>query len=81
MVVRVLLRQLVHDVHAPEPSLAYMLARMDYPEFPVPVGVFRSVAKPTYEELLEAQVEDSISRMGPGNLEKLLHSGDTWVVD
>lgn len=72
---------LVHDVHAPEPSLAYMLARMDYPEFPVPVGVFRSVAKPTYEELLEAQVEDSISRMGPGNLEKLLHSGDTWVVD
>jgi 2-oxoglutarate/2-oxoacid ferredoxin oxidoreductase subunit beta len=72
---------LVHDVHAPEPSLAYILARMDYPEFPVPVGVFRSVAKPTYEELLEAQVEDSISRMGPGNLEKLLHSGDTWVVD
>jgi 2-oxoglutarate ferredoxin oxidoreductase subunit beta len=72
---------LVHDVHAPEPSLAYMLARMDYPDFPVPVGVFRSVAKPTYEELLEAQVEDSISRMGPGSLEKLLHSGDTWVVD
>ena len=72
---------LVHDIHAAEPSLAYMLARMDYPDFPVPVGVFRSVAKPTYEELLEAQVEDSISRMGPGNLEKLLHSGDTWVVD
>jgi 2-oxoglutarate/2-oxoacid ferredoxin oxidoreductase subunit beta len=72
---------LVHDIHSPEPSLAYMLARMDYPDFPVPVGVFRSVAKPTYEELLEAQVEDSITRMGPGSLEKLLHSGDTWVVD
>jgi 2-oxoglutarate/2-oxoacid ferredoxin oxidoreductase subunit beta len=72
---------LVHDVQAPEPNLAYMLARMDYPDFPVPVGVFRSVAKPTYEELLEAQVEDSINRMGPGNLEKLLQSGDTWVVD
>jgi len=72
---------LVHDALAPEPSLAYMLARMDYPDFPIPVGVFRSVAKPTYEELLEAQVEDAIGRMGPGNLEKLLHSGDTWVVD
>jgi 2-oxoglutarate/2-oxoacid ferredoxin oxidoreductase subunit beta len=72
---------LVHDIHSPEPSLAYMLARMDYPDFPVPVGIFRSVAKPTYEELLEAQVEDSITRMGPGSLEKLLHSGDTWVVD
>jgi 2-oxoglutarate/2-oxoacid ferredoxin oxidoreductase subunit beta len=72
---------LVHDTQAPEPNLAYMLARMDYPEFPVPVGVFRSVTKPTYEELLETQVKDSISRMGPGNLEKLLHSGDTWVVE
>jgi 2-oxoglutarate ferredoxin oxidoreductase subunit beta len=72
---------LVHDVHAPEPSLAYVLARMDYPEFPVPVGVFRSVEKPTYEELLEAQVQDSISRMGPGDLERLLNSGDTWVVE
>jgi 2-oxoglutarate ferredoxin oxidoreductase subunit beta len=72
---------LVHDAHAPEPSLAYMLARMDYPEFPVPVGVFRSVAKPCYDELLDAQVEDSIRRMGPGNLEKLLNSGDTWTVE
>lgn len=72
---------LVHDAHAPEPSLAYMLARMDYPEFPVPVGVFRAVAKPSYDELLDAQVEDSIRRLGPGNLEKLLNSGDTWVVE
>jgi 2-oxoglutarate ferredoxin oxidoreductase subunit beta len=72
---------LVHDAHAADSNLAYMLARMDYPDFPVPVGVFRSVAKPTYDELLEAQVQDSISRMGPGNLEKLLNSGDTWIVD
>jgi 2-oxoglutarate ferredoxin oxidoreductase subunit beta len=72
---------LVHDAHAPEPSLAYMLARMDYPEFPVPVGVFRAVAKPAYDELLEAQVQDSISRMGRGDLEKLLNTGDTWVVE
>jgi 2-oxoglutarate/2-oxoacid ferredoxin oxidoreductase subunit beta len=72
---------LVHDAHAADSNLAYMLARMDYPDFPVPVGVFRSVAKPTYEELLEAQVQDSISRMGPGNLEKLLNSGDTWIID
>ena len=72
---------LVHDAHTADSNLAYMLARMDYPDFPVPVGVFRSVAKSTYEELLEAQVQDSMSRMGPGNLEKLLNSGDTWIVD
>jgi 2-oxoglutarate ferredoxin oxidoreductase subunit beta len=54
---------------------------MEYPDFPVPVGVFRAVAKPTYDELLEAQVQDSISRMGAGDLDKLLASGDTWVVE
>ena len=58
-----------------------MLARMDYPDFPVPVGVFRSVAKPTYDELMEAQVEDAISRSGAGDLERLLNSGDVWVVN
>jgi 2-oxoglutarate ferredoxin oxidoreductase subunit beta len=39
------------------------------------------VAKPTYDELLEAQVHDAVSRMGPGDLEKLLNSGDTWAIE
>ena len=72
---------LIHDIHDPEPHLANLLARMDYPDFPVPVGVFRSVAKPTYDELMEAQVEDAISRSGAGDLERLLNSGDVWVVN
>ncbi|MEW5978513.1 MAG: 2-oxoacid:ferredoxin oxidoreductase subunit beta [Acidobacteriota bacterium] len=71
----------VHDAEAPEPHLANLLARMDCPDFPVPVGVFRSVAKPTYDELLEAQVQDAVGRMGPGNLDKLLNAGDTWVIE
>ena len=72
---------LVHNAEAPDPCFAFMLARMDFPNFPVPVGVFRSVAKATYEDLMEEQVQDSIRRMGPGNLGDLLNSGDTWVVD
>ncbi len=72
---------LVHDIHASEPHLANMLARMDYPDFPVPLGVFRSIAKPTYDELMEAQVQDAISRYGAGNLEQLLNGGDLWVVN
>jgi 2-oxoglutarate ferredoxin oxidoreductase subunit beta len=71
---------LVHDAETAEPVLTQMLARMDYPKFPVPIGVFRSVAKPSYDELLEAQVEDCTSGMGPGDLDKLLNSGETWVV-
>jgi hypothetical protein len=31
--------------------------------------------------MLKEQVEAAIEKMGPGSLEKLLHSGDTWVID
>ena len=32
---------LVHDIHLEDPSVAFMLARMEQPNFPQPVGVFR----------------------------------------
>jgi 2-oxoglutarate/2-oxoacid ferredoxin oxidoreductase subunit beta len=72
---------MVHDENISEPSLSYILGRMQYPEFPVPVGVFRSVQRLTYEDMLEQQVADSIAAKGPGNLEKLINSGETWHID
>jgi len=72
---------LVHDEKRPDPAIAFLLARMDYPEYPVPVGVFRAVEKPTYDELVTAQIEAAIAERGPGDLEKLLRSGDIWVIE
>ncbi|HXF04562.1 MAG TPA: 2-oxoacid:ferredoxin oxidoreductase subunit beta [Blastocatellia bacterium] len=72
---------LIWDETLPDSALAYMIARMDYPAFPVPVGVFRDVAKPTYDELVNQQIEFAVQKMGRGNLEQLLKSGDTWVVE
>jgi 2-oxoglutarate ferredoxin oxidoreductase subunit beta len=72
---------LVHDIYLKDPSVAFMLARMEQPEFPQPVGIFRAIERPTYEEMMEDQVAASIAKSGPGNLEKLLNSGDTWVVE
>ncbi|MCS6817799.1 MAG: 2-oxoacid:ferredoxin oxidoreductase subunit beta [Blastocatellia bacterium] len=72
---------LVHDEKRPDPALAFLLARMDYPEYPVPVGVFRAVEKPTYDELVNAQIETAIAERGRGDLEKLLRSGDLWVIE
>src|SRR5436190_818940 len=48
---------IVHDEYAPDSYLAYMLARMGYPDYPVPIGVFRDVTKPTYEEMLAGQIQ------------------------
>jgi 2-oxoglutarate ferredoxin oxidoreductase subunit beta len=72
---------LFHDEKAEEPTLAYLLSRMRQPEFPVPIGVFRSVDKPIYEERLHAQITDAVKKRGEGDLEALFASGETWTVD
>ena len=71
---------LVHDEYDPEQTLAFILSRMDYPEYPVPMGVYRSIERPTYVSLLQEQIDRAISTKGPGDLEKLLNSGETWVI-
>ncbi|MGC3966560.1 MAG: hypothetical protein QM775_04080 [Pirellulales bacterium] len=72
---------LFHDEAAHEPTAAYLLSRMRYPEFPEPIGVFRCVDRPKYDEQLTAQVEEAKVKRGPGDLHKLFMSGDTWDVN
>ena len=69
---------LVHDED--DPLLAAMLSTIYWPDFPVPVGVIRSVQRPTHSELLNQQVEDAVTKRGRGNLADLLDSGETWIV-
>ncbi len=72
---------LVHDAHAENPTLAWMLSRMEPPHFPVPVGVFRAVQKPTFAEQTVAQIQQARAKRGTGDLKKLYHAADTWVVE
>jgi 2-oxoglutarate/2-oxoacid ferredoxin oxidoreductase subunit beta len=72
---------LVHNINLEDPSVAFMLARMEQPDFPQPVGVFRAVERPSYDQMLGDQIEAAIAKSGPGTLEKLLYSGDTWTVE
>jgi 2-oxoglutarate ferredoxin oxidoreductase subunit beta len=72
---------IVHDEKAADSYLAFMLARMEYPDYPVPIGVFRDVEKASYEDLLAQQIEAAREKMGPGDLANLINSGDTWVID
>jgi 2-oxoglutarate ferredoxin oxidoreductase subunit beta len=72
---------LVHDEKADEPSLAYLLSRMVYPDFPECIGVFRCVERPTYENVLNKQMEDIIATRGAGKLEDLFASDETWTVE
>jgi 2-oxoglutarate ferredoxin oxidoreductase subunit beta len=72
---------LVYNEEDPSPVMAYLVSALEFPHFPVPVGVFRNISKPTYDELMAGQIQKSIDVYGQGNLEKLLNAGDTWVVE
>jgi 2-oxoglutarate ferredoxin oxidoreductase subunit beta len=71
---------MVHDEKAATSAYAGMLATLQRPDFPIPVGVFRAVEKATYEDLLQGQVDSAIKQRGRGDLKALLHSGDTWQI-
>ena len=72
---------LVHDEAREDPTIASILARMEYPEHPVPLGVLRAIERPTYDAMMTDQIEDAIASKGPGDLQTLLHQGDTWTVE
>jgi 2-oxoglutarate ferredoxin oxidoreductase subunit beta len=72
---------LVHDETLADPTIAFMLSRMDWPAFPVPVGVLRAVQRPTYDELMAQQIEQAIATEGAGDIRELFVEGDTWVVE
>jgi 2-oxoglutarate ferredoxin oxidoreductase subunit beta len=73
---------LVHDEHRDDPSLAYALSRLaSGPTMPTPLGVFRQIDRPVYGDGMEAQLRSAAEQQGPGDLERLLGSGDTWMVE
>jgi 2-oxoglutarate/2-oxoacid ferredoxin oxidoreductase subunit beta len=73
---------LVHDAHADNPEVAFALSRLtDGASLPnTPIGVFRDVTRPTYDELAVAQVGRARQTQGDGDLATLLAGNDTWSV-
>ncbi len=76
---------LVHDAGADDPSAAFALSRLDDVSMAhVPVGVFRSVSRPTYDDLARQQLDEARAVAGgpasDDDLAALLAGGDTWTV-
>jgi 2-oxoglutarate ferredoxin oxidoreductase subunit beta len=75
---------LVHDAHAPDPTTAFAISRLTDSGVlsHAPVGIFRQVEAPTYDD----QARDQIVTASQGTpdrsqaLSGLLTSGDTWNV-
>ncbi len=72
---------LIHNSHNPDDTLQLRLALMDNEHgFPVALGVIRDVEAPTYDEAVNAQVEDVKAKKPYHNFTELLETNDIWEV-
>jgi 2-oxoglutarate ferredoxin oxidoreductase subunit beta len=70
----------VHDAHREDPSYAFALSRLSGEDLRyTPMGVFRSVQRPTYDRMMAEQLATAAERQ-PADLEALLAGSDTWTV-
>ncbi|HPI68014.1 MAG TPA: 2-oxoacid:ferredoxin oxidoreductase subunit beta [Bacteroidales bacterium] len=71
---------LVHDATEPNPGIHYMLSNMKYPDYPVALGVIRSVEGRTYDADIEKQISDIQNKSRIKCMDDLLMSGSTWKI-
>jgi 2-oxoglutarate ferredoxin oxidoreductase subunit beta len=71
----------VHDATREDPSYAFALSRLSSQDLRyTPMGVFRSVQKPTYEQMMAEQLDVARTQQAP-DLDALLSGPDTWTVE
>ncbi|MDD2944163.1 MAG: 2-oxoacid:ferredoxin oxidoreductase subunit beta [bacterium] len=66
-------------------TMSGILSRLDYPEFPVPMGVLYKKERPVFEEAMIEQMTAAKNKKpakasADENLHELFHSGNTWQV-
>jgi 2-oxoglutarate ferredoxin oxidoreductase subunit beta len=62
-------------------TAAFLLSQMWAPDYPVPIGTLLArQGEATYEDLLLDQEQRAVSDRGPGDIAKLLLSGETWKI-
>jgi 2-oxoglutarate ferredoxin oxidoreductase subunit beta len=76
---------LVHDAHEADPSVQFALSRLDCEGMEhVPMGVFRSVDRPCYEDLVREQGRAAVQQAGgpasDQDLDALIAGKDPWTV-
>ena len=73
-------RIVVHDATREDPTTAFALARLaPSPTGPTPIGIFRAVDAPVYDDMVREQVERA-KAAAPADLRALLEGGNVWDV-
>jgi 2-oxoglutarate ferredoxin oxidoreductase subunit beta len=76
---------IVHDARNPDPTMAFAISRLTDSGYlnQSPIGIFRQVERPTYDDQARAQLRTA-GDAAPGEpadrLAALINGGDTWTV-
>jgi 2-oxoglutarate ferredoxin oxidoreductase subunit beta len=74
----------VHDATVDDPAYAFALSRLSGSDLnTTPIGVFRDVRRPTYDEIVQKQLQDARAQATgtPDEmLGALLNAADTWTI-
>jgi len=74
----------IHDQTISEPAYAFALSRLPAEDHRhTPIGVFRSVERPSYDNLVREQLTEAKAKLTgepEAELASLLGSGDTWTI-
>jgi 2-oxoglutarate/2-oxoacid ferredoxin oxidoreductase subunit beta len=74
----------VHDATVDDPAYAFALSRLSGSDLSTtPIGVFRNVQRPSYDEIVQKQLVDArATATGTPEemLDGLLNAGDTWTI-
>jgi len=71
---------LVHDAECVDSTMHLKLANMEYPEYPVALGIIRKVKADVYDQLVEQQIEDVQKNSATKSFRDLATHGDVWEV-
>ena len=75
----------IHNASDPDPSQQFAISRLDDTSMMhVPMGIFRQVQRPTYDDLVRGQIETALASAGApaadADLAQLIAGRDTWTV-
>ena len=71
---------LVHDQYETDSGIHLMLAQMAVPEYPVALGVIRSVKSNTFNDLIDSQIKTAQGKSKIKCVDDLLNSGDVFTI-
>ncbi len=72
---------LIHDAKSPNPTMHWLLATMTLPDLPIAMGVIRATKQPAYEDEVVDQINEIQATSKIKNMDDLLNSGNTWMVE